>query len=374
VPVPFSRIAATLAAVTVLAGGVAGASSGSLATRSAAGQEAWVATGAFDSQPGDVVTPVDLAARRVDPAVTTGSQPVAMAVAGAHALVVVNRGVDTLSVVDTTTGTVTGTVVVGMQPDAVAYVPGVAGGHPMALVANFGSDTVTPVDLTTLHAGKPIPVGKQPDAIGVWTPGDAGNASSAGNGSGGRGVAVVANFGDGTVTPIDLATMQPGPAVSAGTEPDAVGIVPPIGDATTGSATALVADFGTDTVIPVDVATMTDGLAVGLGGNPTDMAVAADGTAWVAGGAALTPLAPTPSSPPTSSAPTGSTAGPVSFAAGTPLSLPGEAEAVVLQGSGTAWVALQNGDLVSVALPSGKVGRPVHVGGRPSAVVIPSWS
>ena len=364
-----TAVAVASAAALLLAGGAqAGAATGSPASRSAAGQEAWVATEGFDSGPGDTVTPVDLPDHRVDPAVTTASEPVALAVAGGgRSLLVANRGDDTLSVVDTATGAVTATVTVGLEPDAVAYVPGGAGGHGTALVANFGAGTVTPVDLATMRAGQAIPVGKQPDAIAVWAPtGSITAGKAAASTTTGGGVALVANFGDGTVTPIDLTTMQSGPAVSAGTEPDAIGIAPPArgGPATsTVRATALVADFGTDTVIPVDLATMADGPAVDLGGNPTAVTVADDGTAWVVNGATLTPLS-------ASSTTAGSAAGLPAFAAGAPLALPGVGEAVALQGS-VAWVALQDGSLISVTLPSGTVGRPVHVGGRPSAVVIP---
>jgi len=45
---------------------------------------------------------------------------------------------------------------------------------------------------------------------------------------------------------------------------------------------------------------------------------------------------------------------------------------VTLQGTTTAWVALQDGTLAPVDLASGHVGTAVHVGGRPSAVAIPA--
>jgi YVTN family beta-propeller protein len=361
-------LAVVLAGWVTTAGAASGTAASTLAGRAAAGQEAWVTTDAFVSHPGKTVTPVDLVGHRADAAVTTASQPAALAVApGGRSVLVANEGADTLSVVDAASGAVTATVKVGLEPDAVAVVPGNAGGHGTALVANFGDGTVTPVDLATERAGTPIPVGHQPDAIGVWaTRGTAGTPVG--------GVALVANFADGTVTPIDLATMQAGLAVSAGSEPDAVGIVPTSAAAagsgsgsgqngvSTGPATALVADFGSDTVIPVDLATMADGPPVGVGGNPTGMAVAADGTAWVVGGNTLTPLTGS----------TGSATTAPAFTAGSPLALPHVGEAVALQGTTTAWVALQDGTLAPVDLASGHAGAAVHVGGRPSAVVIPA--
>ena len=352
-------VGVSLAVVLVgSAGAASGTAASTLAGRATTGQEAWVATDAFVSHPGKTVTPVDLVGRRADAAVTTASQPTALAVApGGRSVLVANEGADTLSVVDATSGAVTATVKVGLEPDAVAVVPGGAGGHGTALVANFGDGTVTPIDLGTERASPPIPVGHQPDAVGVWATG-----GTAGKPVGG--VALVANFADGTVTPIDLATMQAGPAVSAGSEPDAVGIV----TAGTSPATALVADFGSDTVIPVDLATMADGPPVGVGGNPTGMAVAADGTAWVVGGNMLTPLASPAGSASAGAAGAGTT--PPAFTAGTPLALPHLGEAVALQGTTTAWVALQDGALAPVDLASGHVGAAVHVGGRPSAVAI----
>ena len=53
---------------------------------------------------------------------------------------------------------------VGVEPDAVAVAPGGTDGKGVALVANFGSDTVTPVDLGTWRAGTPVPVGTGPVA------------------------------------------------------------------------------------------------------------------------------------------------------------------------------------------------------------------
>ncbi len=54
---------------------------------------------------------------------------------------------------------------------------------------------------------------------------------------------MVANYQDGTVTPINLPSLTTGPPVAAGAEPDSVYITPDGG-------TALVADFETSTVTP----------------------------------------------------------------------------------------------------------------------------
>ena len=58
----------------------------------------------------------------------------------------------------------------GVEPDAVAVAPGGSGGKGVALVANLDSNSVTPVDLGTWRAGTPIPVGSEPVAIAVVAP------------------------------------------------------------------------------------------------------------------------------------------------------------------------------------------------------------
>ena len=113
-------------------------------------------------------------------------------------------------------------------------------------------------------------------------------------------------------------------------------------------------DFGDRTLTPIDTATLQPGPAVALPVNPTGIAVTASGTtAYIVGGAGVVPLTVS------------------GLAVGTAIRLPDVAEAIALNAAGTtAWVALQGGDLIPVALPSGVVGRPIHLGGRPSAVVI----
>lgn len=304
----------------------------------AGGRVAWVANRALESDPGSTLTPVDLADRQAESPVTTASQPAAMAQWTDGRLLVVNKGKNTLSVLNTASSTVSATVEVGLQPDAVAVTQLPGNGGWLALVANFGNDTVTPVNLGSLTAGPPIPVGAQPVAVAVVP--DAPGAPA---------IALVADFAAGTVTPINLATMTPDLPIAVGTAPDAVAVRD--GSFPTGPV-ALVADFGSDQVTPVSVRSLAAMPAVSVGGNPTGIAVAPDGTAWVVAGDTLTPLPP------------GSPAG------GAPVTLPGVAEAVALQGGSTAWVAQQAGTIVPVRLPAGPAGRPVRVGGRPTALAL----
>jgi YVTN family beta-propeller protein len=333
-----ARALGVVAVLSVASGTLGGCSAGA-SSSAAAGSQAWVAHYAYDSQPGDTVTPVDLVARRAQAPVHTASLPAGLAAtAGGTELVVTNRGFDTVSVLNTTSHTVIATVKVGLEPDAVA-VASVAGHDPLAIVANFGNDSITPVDLRTMRAGRAIRVGHQPAAVAV-----------ARGGSGGAGIALVADFGSNQVTAVDLGTRRVRGNIPVGTEPDAIAVAP---GGLAGAGTALVTNFGSDTITPITLAFGFPGPAIPLGANPTGIAVTPDGkTAWVSGGSSLLGVV-------------------VGQGVRGAITLPQVTEGVALSRDGsTAWVATQTGELVPVTLSSGRVGRGVHVGGRPSAVVM----
>ena len=133
-----------------------------------------------------------------------------------------------------------------------AVAPGGTGGKGVALVANLDSNTVTPVDLGTWRAGPPIAVGTEPVAIAVSV------AAS------GAATAFVADFGSNTVTPIDVATMQAGRAIAVGPGPQTMAVA---------SGEVLVGNFGNPTLTPINAATLQAGGAVALPLNPTGIAV-----------------------------------------------------------------------------------------------------
>jgi YVTN family beta-propeller protein len=295
---------------------------------------AWVATGASVTLPGTSVTPVRLPTRRIEAGVPVGSLPSALAFTpGGAALLVVTQGDDMLHEIDPTTHAVVRSVGVGVEPDAVAVAPGGTRGRGIALVANLDSDTVTPVDLGTWRAGAPIPVGSQPVAIAVWT-----SAS-------GAATAFVADFGADTVTPIDVSTLQPGAAIPAGPGPQAIAVA---------AGEVLVGDFSNRSLTPVNASTLAPGPAVALPLNPTGIAVGPSGaTAYVCGGAGVVAV---------------STLG---LVVGPETALPDVAQGIALAPDGTtAWVTQQAGSLVSVVPTTGRVGRPIRLGGHPSAIVI----
>jgi len=75
--------------------------------------------------------------------------------------------------------------------------------------------------------------------------------------------------------------------------------------------------------------------------------------AYVCGGAAVVPVAVT------------------GLTLGFPVALPDVAQGIALSADGsTAWVTQQAGTLISVAVATGKLGTPIHLGGHPSAIVI----
>ena len=300
----------------------------------AVGDVAWVATDASVTLPGTGVTPVDLARPHVGTAVSVGSLPSALAYTTDNkGLLVVAQGVDSLHEIDTATHQVLHDVGTGVEPDAVAVAPGGTGGKGVALVANLDSNTVTPVDLGTWRAGTPIAVGTEPVAIAVSV------AAS------GAATAFVADYGSNTVTPIDVATLQPGAAIAVGPGPQTVAATP---------GEVLVGNFRNRTLTAINPVTLQAGGTIALPLNPSGIALSASGaTAYVCGSAAVVPVAV------------------VGLTVGAPVALPDVAQGIALSADGTtAWVTQQSGTLVPVTLATGMVGHPIHVGGHPSAIVI----
>ena len=77
------------------------------------------------------------------------------------------------------------------------------------------------------------------------------------------------NYGDGTVTPITIATNTPGTPITVGTSPFAIAITP-------NGQTAYVTNFGGGTVTPITIASNTPGTPIAVGTNPRGIAVTPD--------------------------------------------------------------------------------------------------
>jgi YVTN family beta-propeller protein len=309
---------------------------GGLDSRATAGTEAYVCNFGYDSDPGATVTPVDLTHANADTPITTGTLPDALAATpNGRYLLVTDEGQDLLTVLDASDGDVLAQVTVGVEPDAVAVSPD----GRLALVANSDDGTVTPVDLENFKAGKPIRVGAEPDAIAIGGPAG--------------GTAIVANLGSNSVTPIDLQTMTPGSPIKVGVEPDAITLDPDRDE-------ALVANLGSGTATFIDLLTITAGPDVALAVDPTGAATQAHyasngAVAWVSGGDSLVG---------------------VSFdrmaLLGRSYSVGHIVQAVTVSNSGTtAWVADNDPYVTEIDLSDGRTLENVHVGGRPSAIVVP---
>jgi hyaluronoglucosaminidase len=324
-------VAAALVSAIPLLAACTSPPAGSASTRDVA----WVATDASVTLPGSDVTPVDIATRKVGATISVGSLPSAFAyTAGERGLLVVAQGDDTLSEIDPATHDVVHSVTVGVEPDAVAVAPGGAGGHGIALVTNLDSNNVTPVDLSTWRAGKPIAVGNEPVAVAVSV-GPAGVT------------AFVADFGSNQVTPIDVSTLQAAPAIAVGPGPETVGV---------STGVVLVGNFSNSTMTPINATTLRPGNAVPLPINPTAMAAAPSGpTTYVCGGSGVVPVS----------------VNALGLAVGAAIALPNAAQGIALTADGSvAWVTQQKGSVIPVTLTTGKVGKPLRLGGHPSAIVI----
>jgi uncharacterized protein (TIGR03437 family) len=143
----------------------------------------------------DVLRVVDVGQRQVTQvvALSTGAEPVAIAVNAAGTLAVVaERDRNMVAIVDLTTWTVVTEVPVGMGPVAVA----IAGNN--ALVVNQRSNSVSVVSLAAPAAVTATITGTAPNAIGLAPRGIAVDT--------GAGKAYVTNQNDGTISVIDLAT------------------------------------------------------------------------------------------------------------------------------------------------------------------------
>ena len=209
------------------------------------------------------------------------------------------------------------------------------GPPPYAYVANYGDGTVTPISTGTETADTPVTVGTHPDAIAISP-----------NGS----TAYVANSGSGTVTPIATATNAAGTPITVGTFPEAIAITP-------NGQTAFVANHGNGTVTPVTTATRTAGTPVSVGTGPDAIAISPDGqTAYVVNGDDDDVV-------------------PVSTATdtvGAPVAVGSYPDAIAITPNGqTAYVANSlDGTVTPIDLGTQTAGTAITVGSNPSAIAI----
>jgi YVTN family beta-propeller protein len=222
-----------------------------------------------------------------------------------------------------------------------------AGGAAVVIV--FAA--VIPAAIGTL-ANPPAPRHHAPRQPGPWVPPN--------------GTAYVMNSGGGTVTPIDLATSTAGKPIDVSGEAVAMTIAPD-------GKTAYVATGFTNSrtsaqaVQPIDLATNTAGKPIDLQWPADAIVISPDGkTAYIINGfpsLTLTPIDLATNRP------------------GKPIKLSEPPQAIAMAPGGKAYVAIQTGsmtshgfraayDFMSLDLATGRLGKPVKLGGEPEAIAI----
>ncbi len=226
-----------------------------------------------------------------------------------------------------------------------------------AYVANFGDGTVTPVNLATGRPGAPIKVGNGPEAIAITPDGK---------------TAYVVEPYRGTVIPVNLATGRPGTPTSLYTSrrgiPFLQALDPNVIAITPDGKTAYVVEPYRGTVIPVNLATGRPGAPIQVGNStPFAIAISPGGrTAYVA------TLAVPPS---TIALVAAGTVIPVNLATGrpgAPIKVGRNPQAIAITPDGkTAYVVdSYDGVIIPVNLATGRPGTPIKVGTDPQAIAI----
>ena len=283
------------------------------------------------ANPGDTVDVVDTVTGKLGHPITVGTLPSAVALLpGAKDLLVTVKAQDQLVEVSTSTGKVVHRIGVGLEPDAVAVTPD----GTLALVANFGDNTVTPVHLGSFTAGADRP--RRAPA--------GGHRHLPGRDPGAR------RRLRGRDADPDLAfpALSAGAPVPVGPEPSAVFIA-------SDGTTALVADFETSSVTASRCRRWSPGRTVPIGANPTGIAAAPGSPiAWVSAGDGITPVDI------------------ATLQVGNPISIGTPSECMAIAPGGHPWVCNGDGALVEVnPTTAGSPVRTVNLDGVvPAAVAI----
>jgi DNA-binding beta-propeller fold protein YncE len=119
------------------------------------------------------IVPITAATGAIGKDIAVGDGPDAIAInaAGTEA-VVANNGAGTASLVDLSTDKMTGTVTVGVHPDAVAITSSGPNSAEFAFVANYTSASVTSINLSSGNAQGTVDVPAGPDALVAAPNGD----------------------------------------------------------------------------------------------------------------------------------------------------------------------------------------------------------
>jgi YVTN family beta-propeller protein/autotransporter-associated beta strand protein len=187
-----------------------------------------------------------------------GAGPQVAAVSGDESVVyVTNETADNVSVINTATGAVTATIPVGNDPVGVVLAPN----GTRAYVSNFGAGTVSVIDTATNTVTATVRVGVGPALIAVSPDGA---------------TAYVANEFSNTVSVIDTATNTVTASIAVGIQPIGVAVSPD-------GASVYVTNGVSGTVSVINAATDAVTATIRVGSRPIDVAFSPDGTrAYVA--------------------------------------------------------------------------------------------
>jgi len=285
---------------------------------------------------------------------------------------VANYGSNTVTPIDTATGTTGTPIAVGSEPESIAITPN----GRTAYVVNGNSDTVTPITTLTNAPGPPISVGSFPEAIAITPDGK---------------MAYVTNDSSNTVTPINIPTNTTQPSIPVGLDPAGIAITP-------SGHTAYVADFGSNSVVPIDLATRVVGAPIPVGNIPEQIAVSPDGATVyvvnvlsnnvtpidVATNTAGTPIEVGSHAADIAITPNGATAyvtavgpdnvTPINLATntpGTPIAVAGGADGITMAPDGkTAYVASFNTVVTPIDTATNTPGTPITAGTETAGIVV----
>jgi YVTN family beta-propeller protein len=251
--------------------------------------------------------------------------------------------------IDLATCAVGKSIPVGSEPVDIEVVPQT--GETWAWVANYGNKTVTTVNLATGEVGDTIPVPDAGPNTVAFTPD-------------GR-TCYVANWGvddcaGSTVTPVEVteggASGNVLPSIAVGYNPNWVAI-------TSDGATAYVANKGSNSITPIDVATHTAGAPIIVPGPPIQMEIAPNGKlAYIAiAGSSIDAVVPMDLTV------TPGTVGPaIALAGGS------QPHWIAFTPDGTTAYVVGNGNstLTPITVASGTPGTPIQVSTDPAADIL----
>jgi DNA-binding beta-propeller fold protein YncE len=201
---------------------------------------------------GGTVTPFNLATGVKGQDISVGEDPDAIAITpNGQTAYVADYDVDKVTPITLATGATGTKISAGDAPQALAITPN---GQTLYVVDNGDpGNGVTPIDIATGKAGTLIPIGENhPEYIAMAPDGQ---------------TAYVTDY-DGTVTPINTSTNEPGTPITVGGTPGQVAITPD-------GHTLYISDGG-DRVVPVDLASGKAGQPITVGSAASGITVAPD--------------------------------------------------------------------------------------------------